>query len=219
MSKATDNNTPKLTRREAGSLALIGALAASTAGFPVAAKASAAPDAELQALFAKAQELKAKQDAAFDHVEKIADAYLGDVPPVPERAEKWPRELAEMFNAMKFAEFRRLPDDHPIKVWEYKTEAAYQEKYAAYRAAARCADAKHGMSAAEDAASECVRELSDFAAEEIFSRAAESLAGMLIKVRTIKLLAYDDGLTDDDYHWSSLMDDITELAKKAGVSA
>ena len=172
----------------------------------------------MRELFAKAQEQRAKVDAAYDHVEKVSKAYSADVPPMPEQESEWPADIRAMFQGMTFGEFRRLAEDHPIKVWERKTKAEHEKRMAAYRSARNAANKKHGMSAAEDAAAAADAKLFKIGAE-IFYRAADSLAGMLIKVRTIKLLALDDGLIDDSEsaHWLSLMDDITEIAEKSGV--
>jgi hypothetical protein len=203
----SQSNTEHMTRRTA----LKGVAALAVATVAPATAIAATSDAELFRLEARLNKAWAAWKATDDPVNKAEKRYFATTDRTPFVEEEMPPDLDAMFLGLTIAEHAKMPASHPIKAWFQAAadrRAAWNAEREAADATAREASGLDDAEAIRDAAWETVREITN----AIFDTPADTLAGVMVKVRADEAYSIDEA---DHEGFASIVADLRGIAAAA----
>jgi hypothetical protein len=168
-------------------------------------------DAELLALGNKLDDAHARVLAAEIPLHETSKRYERMKPQKPALL-KPPAKYAELWKTISVGQMEMLPDDHPLIVWVRDTEELRGSIFTAHFRECKRIGEQCGVDAAESAYNDRLNELWEIG-NKIYAMRAHSLAGLMVKLRTVEALA-DEDLGDA---WESVGADIRVLANGAAA--
>lgn len=173
------------------------------------------PDAELLALGQQMQAVHSELAQAYDEeaaIEERAEEKYSEMP----RRRPESEGLAALWETLRNGEFERLPDEHPLKVWERETREASDEAWQKWTVEAHRIARENGSDEAEAKSKRLHAALWEIG-NDIFAHTDRTTQGVLVKMRAVALLALDEDFEEPlEGVWKSIE---TLLRNRVGSSS